>query len=367
MTDTSAADLTNDDLNLVASLADATKDEEEIWNELEAEDEGRSNDDKEAVKAVEDDEEVIVDSQGAAGDSGAKPEAASEQDEGEGEGEGEGDEAPSSDEGEESNEGDEEGGPEEDIWTDAPEHLRNAHKALQDERDRFEHTIRSNHGRVSALQKQVTALRATLEKITTPADADPQAAVKAVSALADDYPEIAGPLKDALGTLQAQIDTVKTSEDRRQKASATDLAAHVEVETAALEAEHPGYEQFIGDNEAVFIAWLNTQDDATRATFAKNQEYIVDAASASKVIRGFKAHLAQQKAPVKDPAPETGDEKDPPVKETPALDSRRKRQLKGSATPANKGRGPTLSGVPKDGDEDALWDAWEEHDRANGR
>lgn len=364
MTDTSSVpDLTVDDLNLVAAQADATKDEEELWNELEAEDEERSSkDDDEAIKAVEDNETKVISadegSDGGQGDdegstSTGESDKASQDDQGTGEGEGAGNE--------------QQNGSEVDIWADAPEPLRTAYQELTQERDAFEHRIKSDNGRVGALQRQVNDLKNNIAKLTKPADADPNAAVQAISGLAEEYPEIAGPLKDIVGTLQAQIDTVKTADDRRQKASDLDTAGHIEVETAALEAEHPGYIEFIKDNGQEFVTWLNSQDDATRATFAKNQEYILDANAASKVIRGFKTHLASKTAPKDDPAPNTEGDKVPPKKDNPQLDSRRQRQLEGSASPASKGRGPQLSGIPESGDEEALWEAWEKHDRANER
>ena len=118
---------TADDLALLDPLADAGKDDGELWNELER----AENPNGLTAETSPDtgDMDAIDPLQGQDGDPAAIAEPSGVTD-----------------------------AQGEDIWADAPDHLKSAYETLKQERDEFENKFKSNNGRISAYQKRIDDL-----------------------------------------------------------------------------------------------------------------------------------------------------------------------------------------------------------------
>ena len=94
----------------------------------------------------------------------------------------------------------------EDVWATAPETLKSAYDSEKSRADKAEHAFRSREGREAALQRRIDSMIASGN--TPPANrqsAEDTASTEELSeltALEDDYPEIAKPMKAALGRIE---------------------------------------------------------------------------------------------------------------------------------------------------------------------
>lgn len=336
-----------DDLNLIdPNLADEAKDEAEIWDEMEAEETGTAPKDENDTSETGDEDAELA-AQGFTdeneGDSGAKV-----PDEENGSG------GTSDEDGSQNNEND--------IWANAPPELKAAYEELAKKHEDLDHRMKSDDGRVAALSRQIDDLRAQLTK--PPADeadgkddGDKPSVQEALKELGEDYPEVAEVLERISGDLDAKVSRLSAAEESRHKAAQDQMAAHVEIEGNKVEEAHPGYVAFVKENVDAYLAWVDDQPKRIRDAAAANDGAIVDAAAAIEVIDGFKKHLGIEpaKAPANDPEPD------------PKLNDKRQRQLNGSASPRKPGGKAVVSGIPEDGDEEAIWNAMEEAEERERR
>lgn len=239
------------------------------------------------------------------------------------------------------------------VWDNAPAELRTEYEKLAADRARLEHEVRSHKGRAVGAQRRYEDLLKAAEPRKVEGDRPtPQAAL---AALKEDYPEIAGPLEQALGSIQGQVATLSEAEESRRTAAQTELSDFLQNETTSLVSQHPDYLEVLGKNSDALVAWIDDQPRAVRDAFARNANEIVNAAEAATVIGLFKAHLGK-------PAPAPAAEQ-PRTATTPPLASRRERQLGATANPTRSHRRPTVSGIPENGDPQDIWDAFEEAER----
>lgn len=306
--------ITAEDLNLIdPRLADTTKDEAEIWNELQEEETARAaGQDRVAASHVDDTREPE-----GAGASKATPAA---------------DPTPATPA--------QAGGA--DIWASATPEQKAAYEA---ERQRY----RSSIGRISALTRKLNAQNAAQPSREYSQARDHIAGIR------NDYPELAQPLEKALGTIDTKLDQIARAEQTTRDAEVNELNDLVAAETRRLLTKHPDYETVLKQHGQAFAAWVEDQPRNIREAAHRNGNFIADSEEAGAVIEGFKKHIgliAEPARPAVQPAPQ------------PVLTDRRQRQIEASASPQRSGGRPTISGIPESGDPQAIWDAFDAQDRA---
>lgn len=224
----------------------------------------------------------------------------------------------------------------EDPWASLPDWAR-------EEREKLLNSKRSAEGRYVAAQRELDKLRqdakaAPAGKARQQAEDRVSLAKKKLAAIRDDYPEIAGPLTDAFEALGGDLQELKAAEESRRKAAQEQHAAFIREQANKINELHPDWTTVVSKNEAAFRIWLDDQPAAIRKAAELNWKDVVDAQALAQVISGFKQHLGL-------------------VPGKPPQNSRRDRQLAGSASPTRSSPRPTVSGIPLEGDEDRMWEA----------
>lgn len=308
-----------DDLDLIdPSLADADKSAEDLWNELAAEDAEKPepNAPDEAIEETEGDgTDGNAQQDATAADAGAEAEPSSP-----------------------------------DPWKDAPEELRAAYEAERARNAELEQKARSAEGRARAHQRKLDDLRRAMEKSKSPEMLlEAQNELRRVE---NEYPEVTQPLKKALGAI---TDRITAEEEGRARAARSELAEIVSTETAKLAERHPDWDAFLKQHGGpAFAAWVDDQPRRIRDALTVNGNAIVDAEGAIALIDAYKQHLGVMPASAPASVPPAA------IHQTPnPLADRRQRQLAATATPNRSGGRPTVSGIPEDGDPQAIWDAFE--------
>lgn len=207
-----------------------------------------------------------------------------------------------------------------DIWANATPELKAAHEA---EISAWDQKYKSDIGRQAAHQRRIQALEDELraEKaakaatVPTPAKSTlPLRERPEIAKSLEDYPEVVGPLLDAIEPVVAdnaslRRDIAQIHDDRRQVVQSQ--------QEAALQAAHPDWQAAVVSPE--FKDWLSSRPASIRAIAQRNGNEIVDAEEAIAMVGDFKAHhaLTHPKIPAADPVVV------PPNK----LEERRARQL----------------------------------------
>jgi hypothetical protein len=239
-----------------------------------------------------------------------------------------------------------------DIWSSAPPELKAAFEEERRARTNLEHAIRSDRGRLSAMQKK-------LDELSRNSPNPAHQPVRGESAddrnerlrkLAEEYPEVAQPLLDEMDALRSTVTSLQSVEEERAKQAYA-------YQEQVLATEHADWQQVLSQNGATFAAWLDDQPKAVRDAAQANANRIVDAKAAADVVGRFKQFIGiagQQQQPAAAGNPQ------------PSLSDKRQRQLAASATPRGVRR-PVASGIPEDGDEEAIWAAFEAQEARQGR
>ena len=335
-----------DDLALIDDkLADDSKSEDELWNEIDAEEVAAANGDKPPGDTPTAAAASIEDQLDAGLDAGEKGAATPDKDV-----------------------KDPKDADATDIWADASEGQRAAFDAAQDEIKKLGHSDRSQRGRVSTLQRQVADITKQLDRAAKPpgdktgdADAgttDGYLASEGWKAFAGEYPEVAGPLGEVVTGLQGEVANLNS-----QLGVITDdrTADAVETQTELLAKEHSDW--LTTTAEDGFGPWLEDQPRHIKEAAGRNAEKIVDAREAADVVGRFKAFRLEQDDKPAGPGP--GDK--PKDQETgKSLSGKRKRQLETSSGARPKGAG-VATGIPAEGSDEAMWDAWDKEDERQAR
>lgn len=318
--------LAADDLALVDALADQAKGEDDIWNEFEAADAAKT---EKPEPAPANEEDASDEPTAEAGAEAAKAEPAPV-------------EAPKATDAKGA-----EAGP--DIWANAPPELKAAYDELQQK-------FRSVNGRTAAFQRRYEDLKKIVE---APAQQRrPGSAREALAAIKNDYPDVAGPIEEALSKIEERLDAQDQAEESRRSAARDELVGIITSETERLNQAIPDWEVTLQQNGKAFAAWVEDQPRRVREAAYRNAQNIVDAEEAAQVIAAFKAHIMPAQQPAAAPTTPT------PIRaQTQPLTDRRARQLDATASPRSARR-PTVSGIPEDGDPQAIWDAFDAQERA---
>ncbi|MCV0395471.1 MAG: hypothetical protein K5872_22245 [Rhizobiaceae bacterium] len=352
MTDKQGKTIEADDLTLVDSMADAGKTDEELWQEISAaetgepaeKENGQASDDFPANEASQAGEDGADKGEGAAEgqqppDEAAKPASQDQQP---------------------------------DIWANASPEQKAAYESLKANHDRLERDHRANAGRVSALQKRINKLS---EEAKAPENVERKPLVDELETMKADYPELADPLAKIIGVIdsrfaehdQREEGRRKAAENERQQAVA-ELTTLLSEEETALESAHPGWGELLEANKETFRPWLEDQPKRLRDAAYRNEHAIVNAAEAAEVIAAFKTHLDPGKTAAPAPAAATnGATTSSPPNPNPPLNDRRTRQLDATASPHRSGGRPTVSGIPKEGDPEEIWKAFDAEEAAQAR
>lgn len=247
-------------------------------------------------------------------------------------------EVESQEESEESEESTEEGEEEKeaDPWESVPESLKEQFEEERKLREKYEHQARSNAGRLGALQKKLDELSRKLEeqqaqtakdeKKESPDPGDSIFDFPEWKQFEDEFGDVAKPQKAAMRRLYEVMhsrlaDTDKVSQEIRQR---HDQQYMVE-QAAKLEAERPGWRQYIDDNRPDFDDYVSSNTVA-QELLKPNEENLTDAAKAKALVDLFRLHMDS-----KNPKPASSEAK-PEPKPRP-LTPKRKAQLKSAGTP----------------------------------
>lgn len=285
----------------------------------------------------------------------------------------------------------------EEDWTNAsPEDLRAAVVAARQELASRDHKIRSERGRVSAMHRHLEEARqriAELESRSAPTGADggkqrggggsapegdQQGAGELLSSedwqrAREEYPDLLGPVESAFRTMRDELSQVRKELDPLKQGLSSQEAqrreAFVEEQTTLLTEAHPDWMDLTQKHGNEFSAFVEQAPRHVREAALRNWNQIVDASEAADVFGRFKDHLGQQTNAESERA--GGGSAGPRAPSAPEgaggagnrpLDGRRQRQRQ-SAASTRSGSPSPASGIPKDGDPDAIWAAFAEQER----
>lgn len=232
-----------------------------------------------------------------------------------------------------------------DIWADAPEHLKTAFEAVQQERDRLEHQRKSDEGRVSSFQRrsdelrrQLTALRTTSEQEDLKTYLDSEEYKKSK----DEYGADLGPIFQLIEGLAKN-----TSSSAEQIGQVTTTAAsqiEAEVETL-LDEQAPDRVEII--NDARFIPWLEQQPAFVKRLATNNWDQVGDPAELVELCNRFATAHALERPKLL--ATDTQTETAQPTE----ISRRRELQLEGSKSTTS--RQPLANPGPAEDDFEGAW------------
>lgn len=244
-----------------------------------------------------------------------------------------------------------------DIWANADPALKAAFEAERAAREKAEQSARSNAGRITAYQRQISELQNSGQQAAArskqqqgEAATDQKAAAQDAAAVKElkqddqwrqfkeDYPDVAGPVESIISQMGQQVATQEAelaalNQERRNR--------HYDEQQSALTETHPDWQQVITSHE--FIDWFNAAPPSIREMVERNANNIADAQTAGAALTLFKAQtgaFAAADPEPEQPAPNTGSQKQ--------ISGRRKRQLEAGTTGSARRSGGTNAGGPPD-------------------
>lgn len=164
---------------------------------------------------------------------------------------------------------------------DEIEQLRQLNAKLKQERDHFEHSFKSQVGRVSALQKKIDSELETKQVETKP-DID-----ESLRSVMEDYPDIAKPIIDYLerkyNDIGNKLAPMQQSEDHRQ---AQEQQRYIDYQLNLMDTSIPDWRETIAKPE--YEEWLNKQPAAIRqmksSTDAEDYQYLINSFMATQQV-----------------------------------------------------------------------------------
>lgn len=234
----------------------------------------------------------------------------------------------------------------EDIWANASPELRAAHEAEVTAAKKAANDAKAQAGR---MRKQAEEL----QRLSANREADKPGSKKVGDLLDEslaEFPEIRDPVKTAFAPIEKQLEGLAQRAASETEAKQAEVDDHVRSQREVLEAAHPGWmnEYVTGARAKQFYDWVLDQPRKVRETvFVTNKDDIYDAEAGIEVFDAFKASLAPPETSA--PANDGG--------QTQELSAKRVAQLDGTVSPRSPGGPPRVSGIPKEGDPDAMWKA----------
>lgn len=169
-----------------------------------------------------------------------------------------------------------------DPWANAtPEQLA--------ERDKLIQANRSQAGRLSAVSRELNAIKTGLTANGGRDGAKAKELDDRFKVLVEEYPDVAGPLVDVIQELRGQVGKLTTVEVARTEAATADVLSQ---QAQLVEQAHPGLVEKVRDGElsADFIKWAETQPRYVIDAINRNgANGIVDAAETIDIMDRFMA------------------------------------------------------------------------------
>lgn len=332
-------DLSAEDLDLLdPGLEDEGKTEDELWAEADAEEAGKPAGEEPGADGDEN-----IDDGGAAGGSGDTDVAAAQR----------------------TLDDDDAGKPaadktkpaaDDDPMAGATEAQRAAYRAALADNERFQRSIDGYKRNVAGLNRRVKELEQSAARQQKSGQPDPEEQAARRKAFSDEYPEVAEPVLAELAELRSELAELKGN----QQADLADRHAdQVNEQVALLEKDHSDWRDIAATDE--FGDWLLAQPRHLQEAAKRNAQEIVDAAEAADVIGRFKAFRSDS-GNAGNEHPDKGDAGAGDETGNQALAERRRRQRE-SASSARSGTPGPAQGIPEDGDEEAIWAAFDAKER----
>ena len=240
-----------------------------------------------------------------------------------------------------------------DIWATATPEQRAAFEATRKEADTNATRLRDSNARLTAHQRKIEALqRGNGAGKPAPAAADggdrPASVFEtpAFKKAKDEYPELLGPVEEALRPLEER--TRKLDGEIGGLTSAHREQYLAEQYQAVLDA-HPDYERIAKSPE--FATWYEQAPAYIKAGVERNAKDVVDGAEVASIVKQYKADTGLATTS----APGTG------ASATVADAGKRQRQLASATTPRGKAQPVVTSAIPED--REGAWRHWQEVDR----
>lgn len=216
---------------------------------------------------------------------------------------------------------------------------------------RLEGELKRDRGQIAALQRKLERSRAKSQTGDSPSGTASERREK-IKAVAEEYGDILSPVVEEMEDLQGKLDRFN---EERSQAEQQEIDEAVKEQTDLFLQEHPDGFDVIAQNADVFRGWIEDQPKRLRDIFQANDDVITDGAGTALLVAHFKQALHAAANP--DPAPETKQ-----------LNSKRKHQLAGAQASRAAGRQSAVSDQPPDTDDpDVLWDYWERKEREKER
>jgi chromosome segregation ATPase len=228
---------------------------------------------------------------------------------------------------------------------------------LQAQIDRLQHSLKSEKGRTAASRREIEELnrRIGAAEKTQRTNADEshlKERREKIKATTEEYADVIGPIAEHITDLEARLDSLTAREKADLEGMKNDLQDRMTQELGVFEKEHPDGLDTIVKNRDTFDAWIEDQPKALRDIYAANEQAIVDGRSAALLVGMFKQALLDGNG---NPAPANTEQQ--------RLSTRRERQLAGAASTRSSSRTTTTSAPPKDGADPAVhWDYFEKMD-----
>jgi hypothetical protein len=258
-------------------------------------------------------------------------------------------------------ENDEPASPDADLERPDPDTKSTDGKPKEDlaaQNERLRHTVKSDKGRITALQRKVGNLQSLLTRYegekkemtaTTPSKDVRDRFEKAKN----EYGDVIGPMAEILTVQDKRLDQLARIADDKIRDTQAQLAEVIQEQNGIFLAEHPDGLNVIKENRDVFLEWIENQPKALREAFKRNYDEVVDGAEAALVVSTFKLSLheaAQGKAPAKD--------------SNTSLQARRQQQLLGARSERSTASNPVNPAPGRDVDDRAAhWDYYERLDQ----
>ena len=326
-----------EDLDLISSnLEDESKDDAQLWNEIESDEAAASS------EAADTDTDADADADADASKPAAESTVVAAK--------------PQSEEKPEVDKDDD------DIWAGSSDKQRAAFDAAQTDNTTLQHQLDSEKGRTKTYRRQLSDVTSQLDRAAAKPLTDEDKGKPEDSPAKDkkpddwneldkEYPEIAKPVGERLDRIEAaQQQQAKKDKDKQDDADADHFRA-VETQTRLLAKEHKDWLEIATTPE--FNGWIDNQPREERDIATRNAKEIVDARAAGELITRYKAFRLEQDKPAR---PDENQET------VTSLAAKRKRQLEASASARPKGPGVVVSDIPEDGTDQEIWDGFDRKD-----
>lgn len=254
-----------------------------------------------------------------------------------------------------------------DPWSGVPEKLKYEFEELKKQKDKYEHSARSNSGRLGAMQKRIDELSRKLEEKSSGQDGKAESPVDPGDTLFDapewakfkeDFGEVALPIEAAI---RRSYQDLHSRLNETQKVSQTLQERQQEEyflkQAQSLEEIRPNWLDYAKENFIEMEEFANSDPDM-KAIWDANYERITNAKQMNRFLTLFDIEV--KKSNGHDTKPASADEAKPNNEPRP-LTPKRKQQLKSAATPAPRSHpspGSRSDGLPDSDDPAALFEYW---------